>query len=53
MLITRPEINGKSLRDLNLRYLYGVTVSRIKRDDLRLLATPDLMLRMGDRVTVV
>jgi aspT/yidE/ybjL antiporter duplication domain len=30
-----------------------VTVSRIKRDDLRLLATPDLMLRMGDRVTVV
>ena len=53
VLITRPEINGKSLRDLNLRYLYGVTVSRIKRDDLRLLATPDLMLRMGDRVTVV
>lgn len=53
VLITRPEINGKRLRDLNLRYLHGVTVSRVKRDDLRLLATPDLMLRMGDRVTVV
>lgn len=53
VLITRPEVNGKCLRDLNLRYQYGVTVSRIKRDDLRLLATPDLMLRMGDRVTVV
>lgn len=53
VLITRSQINGKRLRDLNLRYLHGVTVSRVKRDDLRLPATPDLMLRMGDRVTVV
>ena len=53
MLITRPNINGKRLRDLNLRLLYGVTVSRVKRTDLKLLATPDLMLRVGDRVTVV
>ena len=53
VLITRPSINGKRLRDLNLRLLHGVTVSRVKRTDLQLLATPDLMLRMGDRVTVV
>ena len=53
VLITRPNINGKRLRDLNLRLLYGVTVSRVKRTDLKLLATPDLMLRVGDRVTVV
>ena len=53
VLITRPGINGKRLRDLNLRLLYGVTVSRVKRTDLKLLATPDLMLRVGDRVTVV
>ncbi len=53
VLITRPSINGKRLRDLNLRLLYGVTVSRVKRTDLKLLATPDLMLRVGDRVTVV
>ena len=45
VLITRPSINGK--------LLYGVTVSRVKRTDLKLLATPDLMLRVGDRVTVV
>ena len=51
VLITRPSINGKRLRDLNLRLLHGV--SRVKRTDLQLLATPDLMLRMGDRVTVV
>lgn len=53
VLITRPGINGKRLRDLNLRFLHGVTVSRVKRADIKLLATPDLMLRMGDRVTVV
>ena len=53
VLITRPGINGKRLRDLNLRLLHGVTVSRVKRTDLKLLATPDLMLRVGDRVTVV
>ncbi len=53
ILITRPNINGKRLRDLNLRLLHGVTVSRVKRTDLKLLATPELMLRVGDRVTVV
>lgn len=53
ILITRPEINGKRLRDLHLRNRYGVTVSRVKRADLQLVATPELMLRMGDRVTIV
>lgn len=53
ILITRSEINGKRLRDLHLRNRYGVTVSRVKRADLQLVATPELMLRMGDRVTVV
>ncbi len=53
ILITRPGINGRRLRDLHLRNRFGVTVSRVKRADLQLVATPDLMLRMGDRVTVV
>ncbi|MCF0236029.1 MAG: putative transporter [Bacteroidaceae bacterium] len=53
VLITRPNINGKRLRDLQFRNRFGVTVSRVKRADFQFLATPDLMLRMGDRVTIV
>lgn len=53
ILITRPEINGKRLRDLHLRNRHGVTVSRVKRADFQLVATPELLLRMGDRVIVV
>ena len=50
ILITRSGINGKRLRDLHLRNRFGVTVSRVKRADLQLLATPELMLRIGDRI---
>lgn len=53
VLITRPNINGKRLRDLQFRNRFGVTVSRVKRADFQFVATPDLMLRIGDRVTVV
>lgn len=53
ILITRPEINGRHLGALHLRNRYGVNVSRVARAGIRLVATPDLTLRMGDRVTVV
>lgn len=53
ILITRPEINGRHLESLHLRNRYGVNVSRVARSGIRLVATPDLTLRMGDRVTVV
>ena len=53
ILITRPEINGKKLGSLQLRARYGVNVSRVQRSGIQLVATPGLLLRMGDRVTVV
>ena len=53
ILITRREINGKHLGSLHLRNRYGVNVSRVQRAGIQLVATPDLTLRMGDRVTVV
>lgn len=53
ILITRPEINGRHLGSLQLRNRYGVNVSRVQRTGIQLVATPDLVLRMGDRVTVV
>lgn len=53
IVITRPEINGRHLGSLQLRNLYGVNVSRVQRTGILLVATPDLTLRIGDRVTVV
>lgn len=51
--ISRPHLNGKRLGSLNFRKLYGVTISRVSRSGVRLLARPDLVLQLGDRLTVV
>ena len=53
ILVTRPEINGKKLSSLRLRNNYGINISRVYRSGVQLLATPDLILQMGDRITVV
>lgn len=53
ILVTRPEINGKQLVSLQLRRLHGVNVTRVNRAGLDLVATPNLVLQVGDRVTVV
>ena len=53
IMITQPNLNGKQLGSLNIRHLYGVTVTRVTRSAIDLIATPDLKLQMGDRVTVV
>lgn len=53
LVLTRGELNGKRLGDLHLRNSYNVNVSRVIRGDLKLLATHDLRLQYGDRITVV
>ena len=53
IIVTRTEINGKSLGSLRLRNRFGVNVTRIYRGGIALLATPDRILRMGDKVVVV
>ena len=53
IIITRPGINGHKLGDLHLRNRYGVTVSRVLRSGINLVASPSLILCMGDRVTLV
>ena len=53
ILVTRPEINGRKLSSLRLRNNYGINISRVYRSGVQLLATPDLRLQMGDRLTVV
>ena len=53
IMITKPELNGRRLGSLNIRNTYGVTITRVTRSAVDLIATPDLQLQMGDRVTVV
>ena len=53
ILVTRPEINGRKLASLRLRNNYGINISRVDRSGVQLLATPDLRLQLGDRLTVV
>ena len=53
IVVTRPSINGRSLGSLHLRNSYGINISRIVRSGVILLATPDLVLQLGDRVVVV
>ncbi|MEG1587299.1 MAG: putative transporter [Bacteroidales bacterium] len=53
ILVTQTEINGKKISQLRLRNKYGVNITRIFRSGMNLLATPDLTLQLGDRLTVV
>lgn len=53
IFITRSDINGKKLSQLKLRNRFGVNITRIHRSGIDLLATSDLTLQLGDRVTVV
>lgn len=53
IVVTRSELNGKKLGALRLRNHYGINISRVYRSGVQLLATPELTLQLGDRLTVV
>ena len=53
MVVTRSEITGKRIKDLHLREKYGVSVSRVVRAGLDLVARPDLILQVGDSLKLV
>lgn len=53
IVVTRSDINGKKIGDLHLRKAYGVNITRVNRAGVNLLATPNLVLQVGDRVMVV
>ena len=53
VVVTKAELNGKRIGDLNVRAAYHVSITRIRRAGIELLATRDLHLQLGDRITVV
>ncbi len=53
ILVTRTEYNGVKLGSLRLHAAYKLNVTRVNRAGVDLIASPNLRLQMGDRVTVV
>lgn len=53
IIVSRSAINGKKLGSLRLRNQYHINISRVTRSGMHLLATPELVLQLGDELTVV
>lgn len=53
ILVTNPSYNGVKLGSLHLHDGYKLNVTRVNRAGVDLVATANLRLQMGDRLTVV
>lgn len=53
IVITKSEYNGVHLGSLRLRKGYTLNATRVNRAGVDLLASPNLRLQLGDRITVV
>lgn len=53
VVLTNSKLLGKTVQELGLEHLYGVTVTRVSRQDHRLTALPDLALQFGDMLQIV
>lgn len=53
VVVTKNEYNGKKLGELRLRMGFKLNVTRVTRAGVDLLASPNLRLQIGDRLTVV
>ncbi len=51
--VSNHDIAGQTIADLRLYRRYGATATRVRRGDIDLLATDDLVLQIGDRVRIV
>ncbi len=53
ILVTKSEFSGKKIGQLRLRMGYKLNATRVNRAGVDLLASPNLALQVGDRLTVV
>ena len=53
LAITKSSLTGKRLSELHIREKYGVSVTRVLRTGVELVARPNLILQMGDSILVV
>ncbi|HWQ11589.1 MAG TPA: aspartate:alanine exchanger family transporter [Roseiflexaceae bacterium] len=53
IFVSNPAVAGRRLADLRLPERFGALVTRVRRGDIDLLPTADMVLEPGDRVRVV
>lgn len=53
LLLTRKDVVGKQLCDLNIQHNFGCTVTRVRRSGIDLSPSPELELKFGDKLMVV
>ena len=53
VLITKAKHNGVKLGDLKLRNSYGINITRVNRAGIDLLPSRNLILQLGDKLTIV
>lgn len=53
ILVSNRRLAGKRLAEIDLEGRFGVSVTRLRRGDDDLVATPELAVQLGDRVRVV
>lgn len=53
VVVTRNDMNGRTLGELKLRNNFGINITRVNRAGVDLIPNPLLQLQIGDRLTVV
>ena len=51
--VSDPKLAGRTIGELDIDSRFGATISRVRRGDVDMVGTPDLVLQQGDRVRVV
>ncbi len=53
LTVTKSSLTGKRLGELKIRATYGVSITRVSRAGVDLVASPNLVLQLGDVIRVV
>lgn len=53
VLVTNNKMDGVKLGSLRLRNAYGINITRVNRAGINLVASPELRLQTGDKLTIV
>ncbi len=53
VLVSRKHLVGRTIESLNLDRRFNAQITRIRRADIDVVATPDMTLELGDRLRIV
>lgn len=53
VFVSSPKVEGKSLREMEIKEMFGVVISRLRRDEIELVPTGKTVLEIGDLLYVV